>query len=279
MVVLAKILSKKFFKFIYNQHMHVGRKKKDFFHTWEYNHLESWVVSLPVMKQDVIKNTNVDTKKISIIPHGIELERFTNHQLETNDARCRLKLPRNVFVAGVVGRLDSKKCQHVLIEACARVHQAGFPIHILIVGDISYNEENKYAGDIYKLTEQLALKDYIHFRPHMKDIEYAYAAMDLFALTSRSETYGMVTIEAMACGLPVIGTNDGGTRDIIRNNFNGFLVEPLDIDELSKAIIRFISDKELSNKLAAQAKEDAVNNYSHNRQCDLLESLFDELNM
>lgn len=277
LAVLAKILSRNFFKLIYDQHMQLGAIKKDFFHTWQYRHIDSWAATLPMMKRNVVEKTNIAPDKVRIIHHGIELERFVAHKPHKYVARDRLKIPREVLLAGVVGRLDPKKCQHVLIEACAKVHQAGRPLHLLIVGDRSLNEETYYTERVHGLTKQLNLEEFVHFRPHLTEVEYAYACLDLFTLTSKSESYGMVTIEAMASELPVIGTNSGGTRDIIADNVNGILVEPLDADELYKAMLRILTDKETSKRLAARAKEDAIDKYSHSRQCELLESLFDSL--
>ncbi|NOY87804.1 MAG: glycosyltransferase family 4 protein, partial [FCB group bacterium] len=170
-----------------------------------------------------------------------------------------------------------KKGQHILIEACAMVHKAGYPFHLLIVGEESLNEQTHYAEDLRQLTEQLNLKEFVHFLPYQKKIEMVYKALDLFVLTSQSETYGMVTIEAMASGLPVIATNAGGTKGIIEDNVNGLLVTPFGVSELAGAVIRIISDRELRYRLATQARKDALEKYSHLRQCKRLEELFARL--
>jgi glycosyltransferase involved in cell wall biosynthesis len=196
---------------------------------------------------------------------------------EKSLARKLLGVPKDAVIAGVIGRLDPRKGQHILIEACRKVHQRGHKLHLLVVGDASLNEYTGYADHVKQLAGKLGLDAYVHFKPHMKEIEYAYAAMDVFALTSQSETYGMVTPEAMASGLPVVASAEGGTLDIVKNDVNGLLVKPYDPDELCEALVRILDDDNLAARLAWQAQSDAKNKYSHTHQCDLLEKLFEEM--
>ncbi|UCE25702.1 MAG: glycosyltransferase family 4 protein [Candidatus Zixiibacteriota bacterium] len=277
LTALARRFSGNSFKMIYMQHMHVGPAKKDFFHNWLYRHLDRWVTPLPLFKNALTEKTNIPPEKIEIIPLGIELERFIDHKPNQSRAREELDLPADVTIAGVVGRLDPKKGQHILIEACHRLHQQGKKLHLLIVGDKSLHEETGYAERLAELVSRYELNDYVHFRPHITDIQYAYSAMDIFTLTSKSETYGMVTIEAMACGLPVIGTDEGGTKDIINDGQSGLLVEPYHAEKLQQALSQLTDNPSLARRLAGRARKDAIDKYSHHRQCDLLENLFEKL--
>jgi glycosyltransferase involved in cell wall biosynthesis len=277
LAVLAKIFSGRFFRLIMQQHLHVGGNKTDFFHSWEYRHLDAWIVPLPMFADRLKQYTNITPDRIHIIPFGLELDRFTKHRPDKAEARRRLGLSAEGLLAGIVGRLDAKKGQDVLIRATKLVHDAGCPLHLLIVGDKTANDPAAFAQSLSQLIERLGLKTFVHMRPHQDNIEQAYAAMDMFVLTSHSETYGMVTIEAMASRLPVIGTSEGGTTQIIDDGINGLLVSPQDERELADAILRLVNDPELSERLAAQAESDAIARYSHERQVELVEQLFDEL--
>ncbi|UCG61734.1 MAG: glycosyltransferase family 4 protein [Candidatus Zixiibacteriota bacterium] len=274
LTTLAKIIARRPFKFVYMQHMHVGGTKKDWFHNWEYGKLDCWIAPLPGFKTILGQKIKLPPHKIEVIPLGIEVECFTDSKPDRAEARLRLNLPADVPVAGVVGRLDPKKGQHILIEACHQVRQEGHDLHVLLVGDKTASEETGYAEQLQQLTRDHELQDFVHFRPHMDDIEYAYAAMDIFTLTSKSETYGMVTLEAMASTLPVIGTAAGGTRDIIDDAHNGLLVRPYDAGHLAGAITRILTEGEFARGLARQARRDVIAKYSSHRQCDMLEGLF-----
>lgn len=277
LTALAKKLSLGYFKFLYLQQMHVGPSKKDIYHNWLYRQLDIWIAPLSVSKAAVIEKTNIPSEKIEVIPHGIDTEPFTLRKPDKSEARQKLGLPQDAFIVGVVGRLDPKKGQHVLIEACRRLRQKNHLLQVLFVGDASLNEQTGYPEYLEKLTREYGLTGDVHFRPHLSDVEVAFAAMDIFTLTSRSETYGMVTLEAMASGLPVIGTAEGGTVGIIEPDLNGLLVRPFDADELAAALLRLLEDRELAQRIGQRAAADAAGKYSYQHQCDLLENLFDRL--
>ena len=277
LTVLAKVLSRARFRLIHLQHMHVGGHKRDFFHTWEYRRLDAWIAPLPMFRQRLMDRTRLDPDKIHVIPFGIELDRFVEHLPPKGDARRRLGLPGDALVAGIVGRLDVGKGQDVLVRACAEVHRAGIPLHLLMVGESTANDSDAYANHLRSLVTDLELGGFVHFRPFMPDVEQAYAAMDLFVLASHSETYGMVTIEAMAAGLPVIGTAAGGTVEIIRDGETGLLAPPQDVAALTEALLRLISDPDLRERLGATARGETAARFSHVRQCESVERLLDLL--
>jgi glycosyltransferase involved in cell wall biosynthesis len=149
-------------------------------------------------------------------------------------------------------------------------------VHLLLVGDVTRGESDGYATEVRRLAvERMGVRAVFH--PPIADIENAYAALDVFVLPSHSETYGMVTIEAMASGLPVIATNSGGTVDIVDDGRTGLLFSPEDVDELRAALGRLIDAPDLAVSLGKSARGEAVTRFSHIRQCESLEALFDRL--
>ena len=166
LAVLAKKFSHSYFKLLMQQHMHVGGHKKDAFHTWEYKHLDAWIAPLPMFKDRMVDYTRLDPDKIHVIPFGVELKRFTSSRPYRADARQVLELPDDAYIAGIVGRLERLKGQDVLIKACRRVHDAGQPLHLLIVGDKTANLPDGFPEYLHDLTEQLKLESFVHFHPH-----------------------------------------------------------------------------------------------------------------
>lgn len=277
LTALAKRFSGGFFKFAYMQQMHVGPSKKDFYHNWLYRHLDIWIAPLPFLQKAALEKTAIPPEKFEIIPHGIDIDPFTTRQPDKPSARGKLNLPENVLVAGVIGRLDPKKGQHILIEACHKLRQKGHQLNLLFVGDSSAGEQTGYDTHLRQLVDEYGLTSQTYFRPFLAAVEYAFASLDIFVLTSRSETYGLVTLEAMASGLPVVGTREGGTPDIITDGVTGLLVDPFDSDQLAGALTRLITDRPLAEKLACAARAEATARYSYQHQCDLLERLFERL--
>lgn len=260
-------------KLVYVQHMHIGVDKKDLYHSWLYGHLDSWIVPLEILKERLRSKTRFDPAKVAVIPFGIELDRFTKNLPAKSEARTRLGLPQDATIVGVVGRLEPEKCQETLIKAGAILHKSGRPVHLLIVGDETLHEKSGYAHFLKNLARESNLADSTHFRPAMSNVADVYAALDIFTLTSKSETYGMVTIEAMSSGLPVIGTRHGGTREIIDHGVNGLLVEREAPEELADALRRLLEEPQLAAKLGDQALHGSIK-YSHHTQCELMERLF-----
>lgn len=275
--VLAKLVTRKFFKIIYSQHMHIGADKKDVFHAWEYGHFDAWITPVRWLADRVVEKTVVPREKIHIIPRGIELDRFQNDKPDKRDARARLDLPLDAYIAGVIGRLDHKKCQDTAIKALGRLHADGHPIHLAIIGTKTRGEETGYAEYLAKLVTDLNLNDFVHFRPHQKEPEYTYAALDQFVLPSESETAGMVVIEAFASGLPVIGTRAGGTISQIDHGRNGLLYEPHDDIELAACMKRYITDPSFAASVAREAITDSRLKYSHIAQCEGWERVIGQL--
>jgi glycosyltransferase involved in cell wall biosynthesis len=181
-------------------------------------------------------------------------------------------------VAGLIGRLDPKKGQDIAIKAMATLNRSGHRLHLLLIGDQSFAEGDAYALEIHQLVDELRMNDYVHFFPHQANVEWAYAALDVFVLASKSECYGMVTVEALVSGLPVIGTNDGGTISLIDHGRNGFLVAPRDVDALANALTTLLENRDQALRMGASAQEEAVMKYSHISQCESWERMFENLN-
>ncbi len=262
---------------VFMQHMQLGSDKRDLLHTLQYRSLDAWVTPLHILADGVRSRTRIDPGKIHVIPYGIDLAPFTENLPSKENARRSLKLPLDATIAGVVGRFDPKKGQDILVRAGKIVHERGHALHLLFVGEETRNEQNGYFQSVRKLATDTGLAEFVHFSPFIDDIQRAYAAINIFVLTSHSETYGMVTIEAMAAGLPVIVTNTGGSTGIVSNNVNGLLVPPQDPNALADALCSLLDSPTTTASLAGQAKDHAITTYSHNRECELIERLFASL--
>jgi len=269
--VLTKRFSKAPLHLCYYQHMQLGIDKRDTFHSWLYGQLDGWLAPLPGFVTNLQEKTTFDIARAHVIPFGIEVERFTTHLPEKSRARATLNLPQNVSLVGVVGRLDPKKGQQTLIEALALLSDKFPSLHVLILGDRTHGEHETYEQTLHQRAQQLGLGGRTHFRPHRADVETAYAALDIFTMTSESETYGMVTLEAMASGVPVVGTNAGGTRELIKDGQTGLLYEYGDSAGLAVSLERLLQDSEFAVTLADNARERIAREFTYQRQCHLLE--------
>ena len=249
-------------KILHWQQMYVGVNKKDFLHRFFYKYLDVWISPLPYLKVNTIQNTPIPEEKIHIIPLCIETEKFVVPK-DKLKIREQLSLPLNKKIVGIIGRIDDGKGQEFLIEALAQVRAKGYDIDALVMGDETKGKENTYLPYLKELARKFEIEDFVHFRGHWQAVEQAYAALDFFVVASLEETYGMVTIEAMASRLPVIGVATFGTKDLIINERTGLYCQPQDAISIADALLRFLENPTFANQLAQEAQKEVQEKYSY----------------
>ncbi len=187
-------------------------------------------------------------KKVTIIYNGIDVEKFNT---ETNGMKIKreFRIPSNVSVVGIVGRLDWYKGHQYFFEATKIVTKTIQNIHFLIVGD------GEYRSRLENQVKQLSLEKKVTFTGNRDDIPEVLAGINLFVLSSVSEGFGRAAAEAMACGKPVVATKTGGLSEVVEDGITGILVSPRDPDELANAIVSLLNDKEKRDKIGAAGRK------------------------
>jgi glycosyltransferase involved in cell wall biosynthesis len=111
----------------------------------------------------------------------------------------------------------------------------------------------------------------------MQDVLYFYRSIDIFALSSQKETYGMVTIEAMAAGLPIVATNSGGTVEILKSGELGLLYNPSSARDFAVNVISLLDDADKMDSMGTLAQAEAIDNYSNEKECQRIEDIINTL--
>ena len=249
-----KMLFNRQAKLVYQQHMKVGVSKRDIIHTLRYNALNLWISPLDYLKEETLRLTRIKREKVVVIPFGLEPKKFSI-PLSQEAARLQLGLPQHAFIIGVLGRIDPKKGQDFLIRAMPAIVKKLQSAQLLIMGDVTPHEGNDYLDSLYALVDKLKLKDRVQFMQHKQEVIPFYKALDVFAMPSHGETYGMVTLEAMASGTPVVGVNRDGTAELLANGNLGWLHNLDDTAGYVQQIMNIAHGEGIAKKVVAARQE------------------------
>ncbi|MFT3668890.1 MAG: glycosyltransferase [Pseudoxanthomonas sp.] len=169
------------------------------------------------------------------VPNGIRLERFKPADAAGRQALAtELGWPQGSRIIGTVGRLQPVKDHALLLRAFAKVRMQVPEAVLAIVGD------GPLRSALEAQAEQAGLSDAVRFLGDRHDVPRLLTGMDVFALSSASEGYSIALLEACAAGLPIVATDVGGNREIVRDGINGRLVPAADVAALATALIALL---------------------------------------
>ncbi|SNT37320.1 Glycosyltransferase involved in cell wall bisynthesis [Granulicella rosea] len=174
---------------------------------------------------------------------------------------------------GLFGRLSPWKGQHVLLEALSQIPN----VHGVLVGDALFGEED-WVASLRARASQPDLAGRIHFLGFRRDIPELMQAMDIVVHASTSaEPFGLVIVEGMLAGRPVIATRAGGACEIVQEGVSGLLTMPGSVPELRAAIERLLADPGRAQALAAGGRSRAVEAFSVEALVSRIEQVLAEL--
>jgi glycosyltransferase involved in cell wall biosynthesis len=252
LVALAKRMSNRPFKFVHTRHMSLPGKKFDPYHRFIYGSMDCFIAITQYIARQAETNLPIPKDKIQQIYNGVDASPHVD--VETT-VRLKKKFSINdEFVVGLVGRVTDFKGQHLLLHAIDKLRVEGIKISGIIVGepfDPTYLDKLKNFVAEKNLTEQVRFLD---FYPRSYEL---MSCFDVLVLTTKRETFGLVLIEAMHSGIPVIGSDAGGVPEIIDNEVNGLLFESWNANSLAEALKRLYKDRELLNKIAIMGRQKA----------------------
>jgi len=168
--------------------------------------------------------------------------------VDTELGAPRQRQPDERMRAILVGYFSEAKGQNLAIEAVAIARRAGVEIELTLVGTGSHQPLRSFA-------ERLGVDDLLTIHEPTRDLRPHWAAAHVGLMCSQSEAFGRVTVEAMRAGLPVCGTNSGGTPEIIEPGVGGLLSPPGDPNALAGNLMTLEADEDLRRRLATSALE------------------------
>ena len=189
------------------------------------------------------------------IPSGVNVDEL--HAARGTGASLRQQLGWDGRpVVGILGRLQPWKGQELFLRAAALVAAEEDSARFAVVGGAILGWEGDYPDRLHQLAADLGIADRVHFSGHVDD---PYAWLDMFDVAvhaSKGEPFGLVIVEAMALGKPVVAAAAGGPREIVEDGESGVLVPRREADYAS-AVLRLLRDQSLRARLASRAPQRA----------------------
>jgi D-inositol-3-phosphate glycosyltransferase len=202
------------------------------------------IVATGQEKEDLIHYYQANPEKIGVVPCGVNMELF--QPLDKVDARRKLGLTEEKILL-FVGRIDPLKGIDKLIKTIPLLTNQG-KIKLVVVG----GDENSRAElkELKKLANELNVSNLIDFRGLIKQeqLPYFYSAADVCVVPSYYESFGLVPLESLACGTPVVATDVGGLKHIIRPDENGYIIKDNSPENLANVIAFVLNDLSSDNE-------------------------------
>jgi glycosyltransferase involved in cell wall biosynthesis len=168
---------------------------------------------------------------------------------------AHLELPRDTPVVGIVGRLQPWKGQDRLLEAHAILRERGEQLHTLIVGGDSYGRSPRYAGSLPDLVSRLGLAGEVTLTGEVVDAGPYVEHMDVLVNASDPEPFGIVLLEAMARGVPVVAVDAGGPAEFVEHGRSGWLASSGEPHALADALQPLLRSAELRERVGKAGRQ------------------------
>lgn len=222
------------------------------------------VVATSPQEQEALRKLVSETGQIQVISGGTDISNF--RLLSKTQARLKLGFDQTEHIVLYVGRFDPRKGVETLLQACANCQaKAHLNFRLVIAGgEDPHSEGDREEERIKLLAQELKLTENILFTGRLDHdiLPFYYAAADVCVVPSYYEPFGLVAIEAMACGTPVVASNVGGLKFTVIPEETGLLVPPHDIAGFSAAIDRILTDDVWAKKMRKQASLRVRQNFS-----------------
>jgi D-inositol-3-phosphate glycosyltransferase len=234
------------------------------------------LASCSVEADQLVELYGADPDRIRVVPPGVDHAFFApGHRPQ---ARRAVGLPTNGPLLAFVGRIQPLKGADIAVRVLEALAKRYDDIHLVIVGGPSGPHGDSHLAELHRQVEASGLSDMVRFvapQPHELLSTY-YRAVDVCIVPSRSESFGLVALEAAACGTPVVAAAVGGLTTLVEDQLTGYLVDDHDIDAFARATEKVLDDPVHATYIAANAVERA-RSFTWAQAASLLHSTYEEL--
>lgn len=219
----------------------------------------------------------LDEEKLRVVHNGVDVGRLERAAAGAERDACRRRLGvEAALVVGTLGSLSEVKGQDVFLRAAALVARE-VPQGAFVLAGEDASRGGEFRARLEGLVAELDLGGRVRLAGRREPVAEFLACLDVFVNASRTESFGLATVEAMACGAAVVATATEGSREIIRDGANGLLVPVGDADALAAAVLRLLRDEPLRTRFREEARRDAHARFGLQRMIEETERVYAEI--
>lgn len=268
LAIMAKLLSARRPKVVQSRHMTMTRFKDDFYHRFLYKNMEMMLAVTQQVKKQIEKFVPREIcPKVEVLYIGAEQPAVIDGN-ERIMRRKELGLDES-FIVGIVGRIEEPKGQHILLQAVQKLVLDGVDSKALIVG---HAMDEEYLARLKKEYSEIAV-----FTGFTREAQILMQLCDVVVLATENETFGLVLIEAMMCGVCVVASASGGPLEIIDDGENGLLFKTFDADDLANKLTLLYNDRVMCQTFAQVGKIKALERFESQTQFHELKNMLEYL--
>ena len=209
--------------------------------------------------------------RFEVIHNCVNTARFVPSRERRAGAREAFGIPDDAMVLGSVGRLDKQKRPELLISVFAKLKEQYPSLYLILVG------QGELEPAVRRQVADAGLGGCVIFAGFQNEVEKVLPALDLHLLFSRNEGFGTSTVEAMACGVPVVGTDVPGTADILRGSGAGILVPRDDEQAIVAAVMKLLENAVLREKMGQNGRIEAEQKFGKSKWESSIRNFYGEI--
>jgi len=245
-------------------------KTKFFYHLFGFQYDKVIAVS-NCIKDALLHGCGLQNNKVVVIRHGIECEKFTGLLKKRQFLREKFNLLGKKKVVGILARIVTAKGIDIFMQVAQEVKKQDDNFIFVIAGDGPLLNRYRYSLEVAVLMPD------IRFLGELNDPGDILPALDIFLFTSRWEAFGVVLLEAMAMGIPISAFSIPVVKEILTDEEDALLVEPFDIKEMARALLRIAYDDVLANRLSQNAKLKVQDKFSLRCRTEKIQGIYKEV--
>lgn len=216
------------------------------------------------VRDSLLTSLRFPSRRTITVHNGVSVAAFVPSKRNGLFHRTQLGIDSEEFLLVCAARLSEAKGLDILLQAVSGAIRGGVSCKCIVVGDGPLREK------LLQQVEDLQLAGYVHFLGFKHDVRPYLQAASAFILTSHLEGLPLSVLEAMACGLPCIVTNVGGSAEAVRHGINGLVISPGSVEEAEKAIVHLATHGWERLQMASRARKIACESFDIERQMKAL---------